>query len=107
MQDLGVAGQFKDKQSTWLFTPIFPVPQSWNHWNHSLPCLHHEEDLCLIPRPQTLTPRSAASKERAVAQEDREQARLVHSSPLGPCSPLSSLRGFGQTQGTGHSDSNR
>lgn len=91
-----MAGQFKDKQSTWLFTPIFPVPQSWNHWNHSLPCLHHEEDLCLIPRPQTLSPRSAASKERAVAQEDREQARLVHSSPLGPCSPLSSLRGSGR-----------
>ena len=48
-----MAGQFKDKQSTWLFTPIFPVPQSWNHWNHSLPCLHHEEDL---PDPQASDP---------------------------------------------------
>lgn len=66
--------QFEDKQSTRLFTAHLP-PSPRNGWNCWPPCLYPKEELCLHPGPLTLTPRSGASEQGAVAKEDCEKAQ--------------------------------
>lgn len=56
-------------------SPLISPPSPRNSWNCWPPCLYPKEELCLHPGPLTLTPRSGASEQGAVAKEDCEKAQ--------------------------------